>query len=160
VICCTTPGVGLSGGQIIKDTAGFEITAAVKGHESISFVVGSVTGTAGPVDVLAAVNASVIDSFITMNLVEGLGREKTMVRNEQSKLFEITLDIVVGLAAKEGGDVTISQSFVVFDGERLLEEEQILVGSGFLGRIGALGFEKGVVGEQVKGLPLASGPTA
>jgi hypothetical protein len=143
----------------VKNDAGFEITAAVKGHETISFVVGSVSADAsGPVEVLAAVNTTVVDSFITMNLVKGLGREKTMVRNQVSKLFEITLDIVVTLAAKEGGDVTISQSFVVFDGARLLEEEQLLVGRGFLGRIGVLGFEKGVLGEGVKGLPLVSGP--
>jgi hypothetical protein len=62
--------------------------------------------------------------------------------------------VVAGPLEKE---VTLAQTFVVLDGSTLLEEEQILVGAGFLSRVGGVAVEKGVLTSLQEGLPVLTG---
>lgn len=103
--------------------------------------------------VLAAVGTDVFDSFITLNLVQGLQREREIVYNEAVKGFEVTLPLVFGEQKEE---VTLAQTFAVVDGSGLLEREQILLGSGFLSRVGGFSVTKGAA-KEVEGLHLVTG---
>lgn len=112
------------------------------------------TAHADPVSVLAAVNLTVFDSFITLNLVQGLERGHEIIHNEDQKTFEITLNLVYG---PQGKEVTLAQTFVVGDGSILLEEEQMLLGSGFLSRTRALTVGKEYLTGLQEGLPVMTG---
>jgi hypothetical protein len=113
--------------------------------------------TADPVSVLAAVNLTVFDSFVTFNLVQGLGRADEIEYNADAKTFEIALTVVVG---PEGKETALAQTFVVIDGSRLLEEEQILLGSGFVSRAGSVKVDQGFLTPLQEGLPVLTGVQA
>jgi len=142
---CTTPGS--SNGARKQDTF-----PAPKEHETLALITN--TAHADPVSVLAAVNLTVFDSFITLNLVKNLERGDEIIYNKDLKAFEITLDVVVGPHGKE---VTLAQTFLVVDGTILLEEEQILLGSGFVSRAGGVGLEKEFLTTVQEGLPVLTG---
>ncbi|OAP58299.1 hypothetical protein AYL99_07389 [Fonsecaea erecta] len=120
-ICCTTPG---SDARIVHEPPPkpFDVLAMV-----------TETATGDPVSILAAINLTVFDSFITMNLVRGLGRIDEVAYSDATKTFEITLGVVVG---PQHAKQALAHTFVVVDGSGLLEEEQVLLGMGFMNRIG------------------------
>ncbi|KIW24738.1 uncharacterized protein PV07_10433 [Cladophialophora immunda] len=122
-ICCTTPG---SDSRVREP--------AKKPHDVLAMVTETASGD--PVSVLAAVNLTVFDSFITMNLVRGLERASEVAYSDETKTFEVTLGVAVG---PKGTKQALAHTFVVVDGSRLLEEEQILLGMGFMSRIGVRG---------------------
>ncbi|KIW78777.1 hypothetical protein Z517_08616 [Fonsecaea pedrosoi CBS 271.37] len=122
-ICCTTPG---SDSRVSEPPK--------KLHDVLAMVTATTSGD--PVSVLAAINLTVFDSFITMNLVRGLKRVNEVTYSDDTKTFEITLGVTVG--PKETKQA-LAHTFVVVDGSRLLEEEQILLGAGFMNRIGVRG---------------------
>ena len=115
------------------------------------------TASGDPVSVLAAANTTVFDSFITLKLVQGLQRANQITYNDELKTFEIALNLVVGPSSKE---VTLAQTFVVIDGERLLEREQILLGLGFMSRARSVDVKGEYFTEAQEGLPLVTGPKA
>ncbi|KIW96175.1 uncharacterized protein Z519_03242 [Cladophialophora bantiana CBS 173.52] len=148
-ICCTTPG---------SDSRVAEVPKKV--HDVLAMVTETASGD--PVSVLAAINLTVFDSFITMNLVRGLERVSEITYSEDAKTFEITLGVALGPKdAKQG----LAQTFVVVDGSRLLEEEQILLGMGFMNRIGvgagagvgAVNVNKDFLTPLEEGLPVLTG---
>ncbi|KAL2410444.1 hypothetical protein ABEF95_003201 [Exophiala dermatitidis] len=106
------------------------------------------TAHGDPVSVLASTNLSVFDSFVTMDLVNGLERASDIGFNDDLKSFEIVLSTAVvpgGTGTSSGGvnsgerqgDNVISfrHTFRVIDGSKLWEREQIMLGLGFLSRI-------------------------
>ncbi|KAJ9608469.1 hypothetical protein H2200_007457 [Cladophialophora chaetospira] len=144
-ICCTTPGS--PGGAHSTNTV-----QAPKTHETLALITDTAHGD--PVSVLGAVNLTVFDSFVTVNLVQGLERGEEIVYNKELKTFEITLNLVVG---PQGNEVILAQTFVVVDGSILLEEEQILLGSGFLTRAGLVNVGKKDLTSLQEGLPVVTG---
>ncbi|KIY00470.1 uncharacterized protein Z520_04155 [Fonsecaea multimorphosa CBS 102226] len=149
-ICCTTPG---SDSRTIREPP-------QKPHDVLAMVTETVSGN--PVSVLAAINLTVFDSFITMNLVRGLHRASEIAYNHETKTFEVTLAVAVrGLP--NGAKQALAHTFVVVDGSRLLEEEQILLGAGFMNRIGvshaggALSVNKDFLAPLEEGLPVLTG---
>ncbi|OAL26448.1 hypothetical protein AYO20_10116 [Fonsecaea nubica] len=148
-ICCTTPG---------SDS---RVSAPPKKlHDVLAMVTATTSGD--PVSVLAAINLTVFDSFITMNLVRGLKRVNEVTYSDDTKTFEITLGVTVG--PKETKQA-LAHTFVVVDGSRLLEEEQILLGAGFMNRIGvrdgarvgAVNVNKDFLTPLEEGLPVLTG---
>ncbi len=121
-------------------------------HDTLALI--TETAHADPVSVLAAVNLTVFDSFITLNLVQGLGRGHEISYNGDQKTFEITLNLVYG---PQGKEVALAQTFLVVDGTILMEEEQILLGSGFLSRTGAVTVGKEYLTGLQEGLPVVTG---
>lgn len=103
-----------------------------------------------PVTVLATTNLTVEQSFVTFDLVRGLGRIDEMDHDGEKDTFQIVLDVIVGPAAGDGTtsdkSVVLKQSFQVIDGSRLFEREQILLGVKFLARIDGLEVKKTLVG--------------
>ena len=111
--------------------------------------------TAGdPVSVWAVVNLTVFDSFITMDMVQGLERVSEITSQVNQGLFEIALDVVVGPKDKEQ---ILRQSFRVIDGSMLMEKEQVLLGLGFMARINSLAVQKEFLTTPEEGLPLLTG---
>ncbi|KAJ4512953.1 hypothetical protein ABEF92_003862 [Exophiala dermatitidis] len=113
-------------------------------------VIALVTQTAhgDPVSVLASTNLSVFDSFVTMDLVNGLERASDIGFNNDLKSFEIVLTTAVvpgGTGTGSGGVnsgesqgdniISFRHTFRVIDGSKLWEREQIMLGLGFLSRI-------------------------
>ncbi|EXJ63817.1 hypothetical protein A1O7_00152 [Cladophialophora yegresii CBS 114405] len=154
-ICCTTPGSGLAGNG--RNQHEIETVKAPKLHDTLAMITASAPhGEGEPVSVLAAVNLTGIDSFITFNLVQGLGRTDEIVHNAQAGTFGITLPVVVG-AEDKGKETALAQTFVVIDGSRLLEEEQVLLGSGFVSRAGGLKVDPGFLTPLQEGVPVLTG---
>ncbi|KIW73864.1 hypothetical protein PV04_01949 [Phialophora macrospora] len=149
-VCCTTPGSGRGGDR--RGQQQYEIVKAPKTHDTLAMITES--ARAGPVSVLAAVNLTVFDSFVTFNLVQCLGRTDEIIYNADAKTFEIILTTVVG---PEGKETALAQTFVVIDGSRLLEEEQILLGSGFLSRAGSVKIDQEFLTPLQDGLPVLTG---
>lgn len=141
-ICCETPGTG-GRGKEKHSKPQYDVLAMV-----------TETSSGDPVSVLAGVNLTTFDSFITMNLVHGLERADEISYNEETKTFEIILSGVVG---PKGQEQTLIQSFQVIDGSRLLEKEQIMLGLGFLARTNSLKVDKEFLTELEEGLPVLTG---
>ncbi|KIX05761.1 uncharacterized protein Z518_03733 [Rhinocladiella mackenziei CBS 650.93] len=141
-ICCTTPGTGSTDQE----------PAAPPAHEVLAMVTETAAGD--PVSVLAGINITVFDSFITMDLVQGLERASEISANIDLKIFEITLPVVVGPKGKEQ---TLKHSFQVIDGSKLLEKEQIMLGLGFMARIDALAVKEEFLTPLEEGLPVLTG---
>ncbi|KAK5026611.1 hypothetical protein LTS07_007545 [Exophiala sideris] len=113
------------------------------------------TASGDPVSVLAAVNLTVEQSFITLDLVRGLERtsEIEYVKKDGAEgHFEIVLDVVAG-------EKTVKQAFQVINGSKLWEREQILLGLLFVARIDALSVKEDVL-KEVAGLPILTGTRA
>ncbi|KAG9772877.1 hypothetical protein ABEF93_003701 [Exophiala dermatitidis] len=104
-------------------------------------VIALVTQTAhgDPVSVLASTNLSVFDSFVTMDLANGLERASDIGFNNDLKSFEIVLTTAVvpggGDSKGESEVISFRHTFRVIDGSKLWEREQIMLGLGFLSRI-------------------------
>jgi hypothetical protein len=126
------------------------------GHESPGDMIGLVTETASgePVAVLAGVNITVEQSFVTMELVRGLERGDEITYDERQKIFEIVLPLVVGPADDQ---LVVDQSFQVIDGSRLFEQEQIMFGLKFMARIGSLTVDRKFHTTLQAGLPVVAG---
>jgi hypothetical protein len=111
----------------------------------------------GPLSVWARINLTVFDSFITMDLVNGLQRAEELTQNEGTGAAELALNVVVG----PGDDrKAYAQSFQVVDGSDLAEKEQVLLGLGFISRIGALKLNPDFLTGLDDGLPLLTGTAA
>ena len=152
-ICCATPGSGLGGSRL--SSQGQEIVQEPKTHESLALITKTAEGEV--VSVLAAANTTIFDSFITLNLVNGLGRAGQIQHNDALKTFEIVLDVVVGGDGSQKQETVLTQSFTVVGGDQLLEEEQILVGLGFLSRVqGGLKVGEAVVVPAQAGIPVVA----
>ncbi|ETI27712.1 hypothetical protein G647_00161 [Cladophialophora carrionii CBS 160.54] len=162
-ICCTTPGSGIGGTrrqhhhhqqqqQQQQQQQHDELVTAPKIHDTLAMITESAHGES--VSVLAAVNLTVFDSFITFNLVQGLGRTDEIVHDPERKTFEITLAAIVG---SEGKETALAQTFVVIDGSRLLEEEQVLLGSAFVSRAGGVTVDPEFLTPLQEGLPVLTG---
>jgi hypothetical protein len=144
--CCTTPGTNApagGGGGLASRRTGidkygneyqYEVVEAPKTRDSLSLIIQ--TGTGDVRSVLAAVGLDVFDSFITLNLVQGLNRASDITYNPALKGFEITMDVVFADKGKE--DIPLAHTFAIIDGSGLMETEQILLGTGFLSRVGAI----------------------
>lgn len=118
----------------------------------LSLVTESRTGA--PLSVWARINLTVFDSFITMDLVSGLQRAAEMTQNEATGATELVLNVVVGPKADRKA---YAQSFQVVDGSDLAEREQILVGLGFMSRIGAVKVNADFLTGLDDGVPLLTG---
>ncbi|KAK5056534.1 hypothetical protein LTR84_012065 [Exophiala bonariae] len=118
----------------------------------LSLVTESRTGA--PLSVWARINLTVFDSFITMDLVNGLQRAAELTQNEETGAAELALNVVVGPKADRKA---YAQSFQVVDGSDLAEKEQILVGLGFMNRIGAVKVNADFLTGLDDGLPLLTG---
>lgn len=110
--------------------------------------------TGAPLSVWARINLTVFDSFITMDLVSGLQRAAEMTQNEATGATELVLNVVVGPKADRKA---YAQSFQVVDGSDLAEREQILVGLGFMSRIGAVKVNADFLTGLDDGVPLLTG---
>ena len=110
--------------------------------------------TSGPLSVWARINLTVFDSFITMDLVNGLQRASELTQNEATGAAELVLNVVVG---PKDDRKAYAQSFQVVDGSDLAEKEQILLGLGFMGRIGAVDVKKEFLTGLDEGLSLLTG---
>ncbi|KAK6371330.1 hypothetical protein LTS17_009061 [Exophiala oligosperma] len=153
-ICCDTPGSGSS------DSEARDTTTTKPGSETFMGLV--LQNSAGePVTVLATTNLTVEQSFVTFDLVRGLGRIDEMDHDGEKDTFQIVLDVIVGPAAGDGTtsdkSVVLKQSFQVIDGSRLFEREQILLGVKFLARIDGLEVKKTLVGGGGRGGGLEDG---
>lgn len=112
----------------------------------------------GPLSVWARINLTVFDSFITMDLVNGLQRADELTQNEATGAAELALNVVVG--PNDGSRKAYAQSFQVVDGSDLAEKEQILLGLGFMSRIGAVQVNPDFLTGLDDGLPLLTGTSA
>lgn len=112
--------------------------------------------TSGPLSVWARINLTVFDSFITMDLVNGLQRAAELTQNEATGAAELVLNVVVG---PKDDRKAYAQSFQVVDGSDLAEKEQILLGLGFMSRIGAVEVKKEFLTGLDEGLSLLTGTT-
>lgn len=156
-VCCLTPGTSFKDSD--KDGAAPPAGHKSKsGHDTLAMVTETASGD--PVSVLAAVNLTVFDSFITMDLLRGLERENEVVRDDETKTFTVTLGVVVGGGPEGNKETTLQQSFQVLDGSLLLEREQILLGLGFMSRIGGITVGKEVLRGLQEGLPIITGTKA
>lgn len=114
------------------------------------------TASGDPVSVLMAVNLTVDQCFITLELVRGLERTGEIVFVETGH-FEIVLGVAVSYAAGDKAKAKVlTQNFQVIDGSKLWEREQVLLGLGFMARFGGLSVDAGVLAEVV-GLPVMTG---
>ncbi len=141
-ICCDTPGSGLAKGTPDEP------------RDNLGLVMQNAAGD--PVSVLAAVNITVEQSFITMDLVRGLERTSEMARDESRDVFQIVLDVIVGPGDPDQ-KIAIKQSFQVVDGSGLWEQEQVLLGLGFMARVDGLSIKKEYLAGLEEGLPIVSG---
>ncbi|EXJ95160.1 hypothetical protein A1O1_00279 [Capronia coronata CBS 617.96] len=138
------------------------------------------TSTGHPVSVLAGINLTIFDSFVTMDLVNGLQRGEEIIFNTDSRTFEIVLNIVAVLASGDGGSVAgggsddqldsagiltlgqteqrcLKQSFRVIDGSGLWERDQVMLGLGAAARMGVLGVKKEGLNRVALGVPILTG---
>ncbi|KEF63515.1 uncharacterized protein A1O9_01493, partial [Exophiala aquamarina CBS 119918] len=111
----------------------------------------------GPLSVWARINLTVFDSFITMDLVNGLQRAAELTQNEVTGAAELVLNVVVG---PRDDRKAYAQSFQVVDGSDLAEKEQVLLGLGFMSRIGAVEIKGEFLTGLDEGLSLLTGTTA
>ncbi|KAI1607861.1 hypothetical protein EDD36DRAFT_423755 [Exophiala viscosa] len=110
------------------------------------------TTSGDPVSVLAAVNLTVEQSFITLDLVRGLertGEIEYVKKNGAQGHFEVVLDVVAG-------EKTVKQAFQVIDGAKLWEREQVLLGLLFVARFEGLSVKEDVL-KEVAGLSVLTG---
>lgn len=107
-----------------------------------------------PLSVWARFNLTVFDSFITMDLVNGLQRARELTQNEATGAAELALNVVVGPKTNRKA---YAQSFQVVDGSDLAEKEQILLGLGFMSRVGAVTINAEFLTGLDDGLPLLTG---
>ncbi|EXJ89264.1 hypothetical protein A1O3_02330 [Capronia epimyces CBS 606.96] len=124
-------------------------------YDVLALVAQSAAGD--PVSVLAGVNLTIFDSFVTLDLVKGLERASEIAFNADLKTFEIVLTLVVG---PHGREQSLRQSFRVIDGSRLWEREQIMLGLGALARIRAVHVNKDFLTDLESGLPVLTGTKA
>lgn len=90
-----------------------------------------------------------------MDIVKGLSRASEIKPNTAGDGAEIALTVLVG---PDGQEKAFDQSFVVVDGSDLAEKEGMVLGLGFLSRVGALDLAPGWGGrEEVVGVPLLTG---
>jgi len=89
-----------------------------------------------------------------MDLVNGLQRASELTQNEATGAAELVLNVVVG---PKDDRKAYAQSFQVVDGSDLAEKEQILLGLGFMGRIGAVDVKKEFLTGLDEGLSLLTG---
>ena len=129
-----------------------ESKSTLRSHKTLALVMETATGD--PVSVWAAVNLTVFDSFITMDLVQGLERASEITAQVDQGLFEIALNVVVGPRDKEQA---LRQSFRVIHGSMLMEKEQVMLGLGFMARINSLAVQKEFLTTPEEGLPLLTG---
>ncbi|KIV92013.1 hypothetical protein PV10_06493 [Exophiala mesophila] len=108
-----------------------------------------------PVTILSLANLTIFPSYITMDIVVGLSRTSEIKPNVAGDGAEIALTVLVG---PDGQEKAYEQSFVVVDGSNLAEKEGVVVGVGFLSRVGALELASGWGGkEEIVGVPLLTG---
>lgn len=146
-ICCDTPG---SGGVRGKTTPSLDAGAGA--GSQMGLVMQNAAGE--PVAVLAATNLTIEQSFITTDLVRGLGRADEVQQDDRNDIFQIVLDVIVG---PEGAKGVLKQSFQVIDGSRLLEQAQILLGVKFMARIDGLSVKQAYLTGLEGGLRIEAG---
>ncbi|KAK7883651.1 hypothetical protein LTR67_011061 [Exophiala xenobiotica] len=139
-ICCDTPGSDVAEGTSDEP------------RDDLGAVMQNAAGD--PVSVLAAVNTTIDQSFITTDLVRGLERTSEIAYDKSRNIFRIVLDVIVG---PEDQKTAIKQSFQVIDGSRLWEQEQVLLGLGFMARVDGVDIKKQYLTGLEKGLPILSG---
>lgn len=158
-ICCFTPGsdraVDGADGDADSDSSTSNQTSKPPHRDILSLVLETVNGD--PVSALAAVNLAVEQSFVTLDLVQGLERGDEITYSDDRQVFEIVLPVVAGPSHSRRVD---RQSFQVIDGSKLLEREQILLGLGFMARINCLAVRHDLLAGLDAGLPVMTGTRA